>query len=290
MIRLVWVPVGAVLLAFAAALLARRLSPPVAVRLLRLTIAAAAVAVLIPLLGSGLGWLVGHPLVVDWVRFDGRRKSWIDGLVGPVAAVLLAVGLVRVGLWHRRESTLLRLLPVSGDQVVNVVDTDMPLAVASPAGGGTIIVSTGLWNRLSELERQAVIAHEQAHLQLHHSRVLRIAGIATAAIPVLYPVRRALVFAVERHADETAALSTGDRRVLARAVTVAALAGTAQGMANAQSIGAGPTELRVRALLNTPVRDGLVLQFFGTSLVGGVVAAATAQTMLLGTFAIHLSA
>ncbi len=69
--------------------------------------------------------------------------------------------------------------------------------------------------RCSTDKRRALLAHEQAHLDLGHHRYLR-ASEMTASFPLLGPLARAVRFSTERWADEEAASVVGDRRVVAR--------------------------------------------------------------------------
>ncbi|WP_237560585.1 M48 family metalloprotease [Halostella litorea] len=84
---------------------------------------------------------------------------------------------------------------------VRVVDTDLPnaFAVGTP-GRGTVVVSTGLLELLDGDERDAVVAHELAHLKNRDSSLMTVAWVlpavtyylAMAAYTVLAGLARAL--------------------------------------------------------------------------------------------------
>lgn len=115
-----------------------------------------------------------------------------------------------------------------------------------------MVVSTGMLGVLDAQERCALLAHERSHLQRRHHRYLRIAGWAGAAVPVLRPLEAHLRFATERWADEDAVVAVGDRRIVARAIARAALAGTrAPTPAVLAMAGTGVTA-RVQALVSEP--------------------------------------
>ena len=71
---------------------------------------------------------------------------------------------------------------------------------------------------LDSRERRVLIAHERSHLRRGHHRYIRLTELAVAAVPVLAPLKARVRFAVERWADEDAAVEVGDRRSVARAI------------------------------------------------------------------------
>jgi Zn-dependent protease with chaperone function len=83
------------------------------------------------------------------------------------------------------------------------------------------------------VERDAVIAHEQAHLRLRHHRLLCFAQVVATALGTATPAARRAHASLQREleaiADEAAAQTVGDHRVVARALAKAALAGRAEG-------------------------------------------------------------
>lgn len=186
------------------------------------------------------------------------------GAVAPVGAVAAAVLVVlalrslRVLRRHRAEHAAARMLvarhagPDAGGDVDLIVLPDrLPDAYALPGGlfrGGRdrIVVTTGMIEALPADEREVLLAHERAHLSGHHHRFLLLADLAVALHPLLRPLRDGAAYSLERWADESAAERVADRRLVARAVGRAALAGAGAG---ALRMAAGPVPRRVAALL-----------------------------------------
>ncbi|MCZ0993311.1 hypothetical protein O1L44_09595 [Streptomyces noursei] len=77
---------------------------------------------------------------------------------------------------------------------------------------------------LPPAEREALFAHERAHLAGRHHLFLLAAELAAVCHPLLRELRSPLAYALERWADESAAARVGDRQVTARAIGRAALA------------------------------------------------------------------
>ncbi|MFF3363292.1 M56 family metallopeptidase [Streptomyces misionensis] len=143
--------------------------------------------------------------------------------------------------------------PAAGD--LCVVDSPRPDAYALPGRPHRIVVTTAMLRSLDGAEREALFAHERAHNEGGHHYFLAAAELAAHCHPALRPVRETIRLAVERTADEAAAASVGDRRLTARAIARAALAGHAGGTPRpdfAAAATAGPVPQRVQALLGTP--------------------------------------
>ncbi len=103
-----------------------------------------------------------------------------------------------------------------GDLVV--IDGPDVRVFALPALRGRIVATRPLLAALPADERRAVLAHETAHLRNHHHRYRLAAELAAAVNPLLRPLARGVDYATERWADEAAAGTVGDRRVVARAL------------------------------------------------------------------------
>ncbi|MFK4269964.1 M48 family metalloprotease [Streptomyces milbemycinicus] len=148
--------------------------------------------------------------------------------------------------------------PTAGD--LCVIDSPEPDAYALPGSPGRIVVTTAMLRSLSPAEREALFAHERAHLSARHHYHLAAAGLAAHCHPGLRPARTAVRLAAERAADEAAATATGDRRLTAQAIGRAALAGRAarRRPTIAPAATSGPVPQRVAALLRPPLRRGLV--------------------------------
>lgn len=144
-------------------------------------------------------------------------------------------------------------VPAAGD--LSVVDDDRADAYALPGRPGRIVVTSGMLRVLDPAEREALFAHERAHLAGRHHYFLGAAELAAQCHPALRRVRGAIALAAERTADEAAALATGDRRLTARAIGRAALASREAPPgrpAVAAAAATGPVPRRVAALLHRP--------------------------------------
>ena len=143
-----------------------------------------------------------------------------------------------------------------------VLPDEVPDAYALPGGlrrSGRIVVTSGMLRALAPAELDVLLAHERAHLTACHHRFLLLADLAAALHPLLRPLRDGAAYAVERWADEAAAVSVADRRLVARAIGRAALAGGGRAPLR---MAAGPVPRRVAALLGAAparVRRGPVL-------------------------------
>ncbi|GEJ98656.1 M48 family metalloprotease [Streptomyces sp. 1-11] len=183
-----------------------------------------------------------------------------DLLVLPAAA--LSVGALAVCAHNLARSVLRQTRafraarteagrgPAAGD--LCVVDSVRPDAYALPGRPHRIVVTTAMLRCLDAPEREALFAHERAHNEGGHHYFLAAAELAAHCHPALRPVRDSIRLAAERAADEAAAVRVGDRRLIARAIARAALAGQAgrsERPAFAAGATAGPVPLRVRALL-----------------------------------------
>ncbi|MDX6311682.1 MAG: hypothetical protein QOF44_1146 [Streptomyces sp.] len=179
-------------------------------------------------------------------------------LAGCVALTVTAVRQVRALRQVRRECREL-----SGHGELAVLDEAAPAAYALPGAPGRIVVTRGMLRCLDPAEREALLAHERAHLRGRHYLFQAGWRLAAAANPLLRPLATAGDFVLERWADEQAAATVGDRSVVARAVARAALASAAAGPSHAPgaaaalAIDGGPVPRRVRALLAPPPRRRL---------------------------------
>lgn len=145
-------------------------------------------------------------------------------------------------------------LPGRADADVAVLPDDTAYAYALPGTPGRVVVSTGMLAGLAADEREALLAHERAHLAHRHHRHLLATQLAACVNPFLRPLQHAVAYSAERWADEESAQAVGDRRVTARAVARAALVShwaPAPGFAAfaAPAATPGPVPRRVAALL-----------------------------------------
>ncbi|EST29947.1 M56 family metallopeptidase [Streptomyces roseochromogenus] len=193
-------------------------------------------------------WSVPALRAEDPVLLDVAVISAFVLLAGTASLLLAAVRQARHLLWARRECARL-----SGDSELVVVDDDTPHAFALPGAPGRIVVSRGMLRCLDNEEREALLAHERAHLRGRHHVFQSLWRLAAALNPLLRPLAAAGGFALERWADEEAAARVGSRRVVARAVGRAALASSPRTASPPHlAVTGGPVPQRVRALLAPP--------------------------------------
>lgn len=183
--------------------------------------------------------------------------SWLAAAAGLLLLArllgVLGVSTLRTVSARRRNRLLVDL--VSSRHLLlrgaAVVDHDVPLAYCLPGLRPRLVLSRGMLSRLSYDEVQAVLAHEQAHLDQRHDLVVLPFVALGATFPRLAAVRTAraeVALLVELLADDRAA-RWHDRCLLARA-----LAKLGSGAAPAGAIGAAGQDvlLRSRRLLAPP--------------------------------------
>jgi hypothetical protein len=186
-----------------------------------------------------------------------RAEDPVSLAVAAVSALALAAGVVSLAVaavrqarrvaWARRECARL-----PGDTELAVLDDDVPQAFALPGAPGRIVVSRGMLRCLGDGEREALLAHERAHLRGRHHLFQTVWRLAAAVNPLLRPLADAGGFVLERWADEEAAARIGSRTVVARAVGRAALASAGASRPAVLSATGGAVPQRVRALLAPP--------------------------------------
>ncbi|MBT2376996.1 M56 family metallopeptidase [Streptomyces sp. ISL-111] len=204
----------------------------------------------------GTAQLPGNPLPDGWSDEEVRDAVPHDAFAGKASILALVAVTMACGFTvHRhyrfraRAHRTLAGLPGGGD--LAVLPDDVPYAYALPGSPGRVMVSSAMLAALDPAERRALLAHERAHLDGRHHRLLLATRLAGCVNPLLRPLQAALVYSTERWADEEAARVTGDRRLTARAVGKAALISgpgpRAAGVAGFAA--AGPVPRRVAALL-----------------------------------------
>lgn len=241
----------------------QHLHPRAATRLLSLVggvLALCSTLCLVLLVVVGTAQLPGNPLPDGWSDPEVRAAVPYDEVAGKAAIGALAVvatgctgTLVRHVTVRRRAQAALVGMPESP---VAVLPDGRAYAYALPGGPGAcrdrgrVVVSTAMLDCLNPRERQALIAHERAHLAGRHHRYLLVAQLAARANPLLHALQAAVAYCAERWADEDAARAVGDRRVMARAVGKAALVSQGTPAPTLAGFAApGPVPRRVAALL-----------------------------------------
>jgi Zn-dependent protease with chaperone function len=202
---------------------------------------------------------------------------------GTIArSVLLQWRLLRTA--QSRAATL----QLAGD--LSVVNDEHADAYALPGNPGRIVVTSGMLRALTPLEREALFAHERAHLRCRHHYFLAVAELAAHCHPALRQVCGTISLAAERTADEAAALATGDRRLTARAIGRAALASRRVAHARSSFTPAattGPVPRRVAALLQLPTGPRRLVSGIAVLLV--LSAAVSSGATLVGGVSLHHS-
>ncbi|MGH3743297.1 MAG: M56 family metallopeptidase, partial [Mycobacteriales bacterium] len=160
----------------------------------------------------------------DWSSAAIEQHTPVAPWVAVVAATLLiaaALGAARALVTSGRR--LLRAWSASHDSAgpLVVLDDERPMAYALPGWPGRIVATSSLLRRLDPGGRRALLAHEGAHLSGRHDLVLAAGAVVAGTNPLLRQLPAALSLACERRADEVAAGAVGDRRAVARAITLA---------------------------------------------------------------------
>ena len=261
--------------------LRRRVPPRAAVVLLTALAVLGSAAVFWALTLVVIGGAIGVPDLMKqfgWCHRVMAASHRAPVGVAVLAGLLLVVGTFRaVRFDYRWRRSVQRYRSAAGGGGIEILATSEKVAFAAPGRPGTVVVSEGLLDILDEREGAAVIAHEQGHLAQNHSRYLRIAGLAAAAVPVLVPLTRQLRFATERAADEAAVEAVGDRWVVARAIVRAALVTNPAG---AMAISGDSVASRVQELVR-PAATGWIAVAAGACGVAAATAAVTASTVQL---------
>ena len=169
---------------------------------------------ILPLITGHLG-LSGHPLV--------HFAAVLPGLVIAASAIWMLGGLGRA--WVALRVHLARRAVGTGPHGTTIVDDDEIVVAVTRLGRKRILVSRAALGTLDHEELEASLAHELGHLRLGHRPLLVLAALLEALarpLPGTRLAHRALVFNLERHADEYAVERTRDPLALASAIAKAA--------------------------------------------------------------------
>ncbi|MEV6303282.1 M48 family metalloprotease [Actinoplanes sp. NPDC051861] len=253
------------LLALAIRLLAERLRPERAARLLVASLAAAAAACLITLAAFALKAFAEVPAIAArlnisdaYVRADTAQEPWVSWL--SLAMTIAAVaGITRVWHVHRRDTAYARrftTVPTAEGRVL-VLDDERAEAFAVPGADSRIVVTTGMRAALDDTQYAALLAHERAHLDAGHHRLVLLARLSAAVHPAFRLLTRQFDYLVERAADERAAAQIDDRRTVAKAIAAAAL--VSQRTHRAGTLGIAPNSGDLRRAGAVPRRVASLL-------------------------------
>ncbi|MEU9411744.1 M56 family metallopeptidase [Streptomyces sp. NPDC048281] len=217
------------LLPLVSRVIGRRMAPALAARVLACAAVLTAAAATWSLILLTTALLGDAPPVVREAHEDGRPLADpVPEVIGVAACLALVVVVWRVQRAVRAERRTRRALRrlCEGhprDTELVVAACEVPQAFAIPGRPGRILVTSAMLGALAPAERRVLLAHERAHLRHRHGRLVAAVTVAAAANPLLGPVRSAVIFLVERWADEQAATEVGDRGTTARALARAAL-------------------------------------------------------------------
>ena len=267
----------ALIVAMAVTGLHRRLPPALATRAIATTLVVVVGAAIPTMWLTAIAFVAHSPVTggeFAWCAHALGMHEQVPIALGVPAGFVAVVGTVPTVRAIRSH----RLLRHDHRGSVEVLGHDQPFAFTLPGRGGHIIMSSALTELLDETEQRIVVAHESAHGRHRHDRYILIANVASSAIPLLRPLAARLKYSLERWADEVAARSCGDRRLVARTLGRVALGQFATaGVAGFAGLG---VTARVTALLAPPVRRP------HRSIVAAMWLA-IATTALLSLFQIH---
>ena len=218
-------------------------------------------------LSTGLSDLLGACILrvrAAYATPGGAATAGAGLTASGAIALWVAWALVGVARGRRAESHRQRtVLALCGRRATHldavVLDHPHPAAYCVAGRARAVILTTGTLTLLTRPQVAAVLAHENAHLQARHHRLLSSSALVARALPGL-PLTRDLPRRVRRllemHADDLAARHH-DPETLATALV--ALATARSGMTSAEGpsavLAAAGTDiaLRIRRLLEPPV-------------------------------------
>jgi Zn-dependent protease with chaperone function len=254
----------------------RRLAPPLAARVIVMTMVAVTVAAVPAVTVLAAAFLTHVPWfggALSWCRDAFGLHDHVPQWLGVPAVVLVSVAVVRLAR-VRRLWTRSRCDHTDG---VEVLPSAELFAYTLPGAGGHVVVSQGLVDELDDVELAIVMAHEKAHGALRHDRFVVLGAVTVALVPILAPLLRRLRFALERWADETTVTELEvERGVVARTLATVALSSATVPAGTAGVVGIGVAG-RVTALLDPPSGGRLALVSSAVG-IAAVLGAAVVQT------------
>jgi hypothetical protein len=201
----------------------------------------------------GLAAAVGH-----WSAAVIQARNPVPlaaGLAGLAVLALVAISLLAAlgGLSRelRRVVPLVRLARQHGAGDVAIIDHPVPEAMALPGWHGSILVTSGMLHCLRADEQPVLLAHERSHVRGRHWLFRLSCRVGAALLPALRSTVPACDQALERWADEDAAVVVGSRQLVATAIARAALAASKREASTVlvPAISDGAVVQRVEAML-----------------------------------------
>ncbi len=204
---------------------------------------------------------LGHPhlCVVHLPSEGGTVLGWSIVLI--VAAALVARARPMLGEWLRARSVVAHLMDSSspGERPgVRRLETPDPLCAAVGWIRPSVVTSDGFRAAMTDTALEAALAHELEHARRRDSLWRAVAQATTMLLPerVRRDLLSALDLSAERACDEAAAVTVGDRLVVADAILQAQRLGRLLAhpapSAGCATFVPAQWETRVRSLLDAP--------------------------------------
>lgn len=163
-------------------------------------------------------------------------QPWITETMATIGALgLLALVIRAVVLGRRYAREQARLLDYHRDVLAIVAHSrgddvmwlahPMPMAYSVAGRPGFVVATDGLSHSLTTSERDAVLAHERAHLRGSHHRIVAVCDILSTvfpAVPLFTAAPSAVKTLVELTADQHAARATSAATVRSALTVVSA--------------------------------------------------------------------
>jgi Zn-dependent protease with chaperone function len=177
-----------------------------------------------------LGILIGRALTrnITPVPSHSEVSPLLDVIGGWLSIAVLGILLFRLGaagaeLRAETKERVQRLTPLLGSATaievdrrrVLVVPSDLRVVGAVPALG-SVLITTGVMDALTEDQLRAALAHEFAHIRGNHTLVRAIGSLAVATAPGFSAsenMAQAARITTELIADDVASAKWGDRTV-----------------------------------------------------------------------------
>jgi len=213
----------------------------------------------------GLGHRMAEWLANCWHHHDTTgAPTWyvLNTLLlgGMLAATFVVVRRYRRTLaQRRRHCEALQFVVRASDEQDDlcVLDHPVPVVYCVPSRARPIVASSGALDQLDDIQLQAVLAHERAHLRQRHHVLLTVVDALAAALawlPAFRAARRTLPLLLEMTADEIAARSWG-REAVATALRKLTVRPSPAGGLAAGATDGSQLDQRLARLETTPAAD-----------------------------------
>ncbi|MGW4632872.1 M56 family metallopeptidase [Nocardia sp. NPDC004415] len=171
--------------------------------------------------------------VPDWMSapLTGVTLAAVLGIASRIAmsARRHARAGARVRDYHRDVVSMVARRGRGSEEVpVMWLDHPKPMAYSVDGRPGMVVATEGLAQKLNESQRQAVLAHELAHLRGRHHRLIRGCEVLAAAlpwIPLFANAPKEVAALAEFAADDCAAAATSPATIRSALCAVAATTG-----------------------------------------------------------------